>query len=98
MVDRFLLFRPILSAIESPSYKIAKVLVSTMNSIPSNELKIAEEDSFLVMGSLDVNLLFINIPLDETIDICTNTNYSQQDVIEGINKEKLWSLLSLARK
>ena len=31
------------------------------------------------MGSLDVDSLFINIGLDETTDICTNTIYSEQD-------------------
>ena len=44
---------------------------------------------FLVMGTLDVDSLFTNIPLDETIDICTNTIYSQQDVIGGINREEI---------
>ena len=42
------------------------------------------------MGSLDVDLLFANIPLDKTIDIYTNNIYSQQDVIEGIKKEEFW--------
>ena len=48
------------------------------------------------MASLDVDLLFTNIPLDKTIDICTNTIYCEQDVIEGINKEEFRNLLSLA--
>ena len=52
-----------------------------MNSSTSNEFtvkdtfcfakEIVEQESFLVMGSLDVNSLFTNIPLDETIYICT---------------------------
>ena len=50
------------------------------------------------MGSLDVDYLFTNIPLDETNNISTNTIYSQQDVIEVINKEKFRHLLSLATK
>ena len=58
--------------------------------------EIAEQDSSLVMASLDVDLLFTNIPLDKTIDICTNTIYCEQDVIEGINKEEFRNLLSLA--
>ena len=57
-----------------------------------------EQDIFLVMGSLDVDCLFTNIPLDETNDISTNTIYSQKDVIEVINKEKFRHLLSLATK
>ena len=38
------------------------------------------------MGSLDVDSLFAN----------THTIYSQQNVIEGINKEDFLNLLSLA--
>ena len=50
------------------------------------------------MGSLDVDSLFTNIPLDEAINICTNTAYSEQDVIEDINKEEFRNLLSLPTK
>ena len=42
--------------------------------------------------------MFANIPLDETSNICTNTVYSEQDVIQGINKEEFRNLLSLATK
>ena len=49
--------------------------------------QIFEQDGFLLMGSLDLDLLFSNTPLVETIDICTITIYSQQDVIKGINEE-----------
>ena len=60
--------------------------------------EIVEEDSSLFMGSLDVDSLFTNIPLDETIDICTQLIYDKQDVIEDINKEEFRNLLSLATK
>ena len=40
------------------------------------------------MGSLDVDSLFTNIPLEETINICTNLLYNNEDVIEGINKSE----------
>ena len=48
------------------------------------------------MGSLDVDSLFTNIPLEETINICSNWLYSNEDVIEGINKSDFKNLLSLA--
>ena len=48
------------------------------------------------MGSLDVDFLFTNIPLEETINICTNLLYNNEDVIEGINKSEFKNLLSLA--
>ena len=48
------------------------------------------------MGSLDVDSLFTNIPLEETINICTNLLYNNEDIIEGINKSEFKNLLSLA--
>ena len=47
------------------------------------------------MGSLDVDSLFTNIPLKETINICTNLLYKNVDVTEGINKSEFEKLLSL---
>ena len=35
--------------------------------------EIVEQGSGFFMGSLDVDFLFNNIPLEETIYICTNT-------------------------
>lgn len=67
-----------------------------MNSLL--KIYIVEQDSSLVMSSVGVNLQFANIALDKTIGICTNTIQSQQDVIEGISKEKFRSLLLLATK
>ena len=99
-------FRPILSAIGTPSYKIAKCLVPKLSSITFNEFnvkdsfafaeEIVHQDSKLYMGSLDVDSLFTNIPLEETINICINLIYDNVDVIEGINKFQFKNLLSLA--
>ena len=47
---------------------------------------------------LTVDSLFTNIPLDETINICTNLLYNNDDVIEGINKFEFKNLLSLATR
>ena len=68
-----------------------------MNFTTSNEFtvkdtfcfakEIVEQDSSLVMSDLYVDSLFTNVTLDETIDICTNTIYSEQYVIERINRE-----------
>ena len=95
IVDRWPSFRPILSATGTSSYEIAKFLVLRKNSITSNELtakdtfcirkEIVEQDSFLVMGTSEVNLLFTSINVDETIDICTNAIYNHQDVKEFRN-------------
>ena len=99
-------FRPILSAIGTPSYKLAKFLVPKISSVTFNEFtvkgyfafaeEIVHQDSKLFMGSFDVDSLFTNIPLEETINICTNLLYNNEDVIEGINKSEFKNLLSLA--
>ena len=52
----------------------------------------------LSMGSLDVDSLFTNIPLDETIDICVNQLFENTDTVEGFTKSELKQLLSLAKK
>ena len=50
------------------------------------------------MGSLDVDSLFTNIPLDETIDICVNQLFENTDTVEGFKKSQLKQLLCLATK
>ena len=55
--------------------------------------EIVHQDGELFIGSLDVDLLFTNIPLEETINICTSLLYNNIDVIEGINKSEFGNLL-----
>ena len=50
------------------------------------------------MGSLDVDSLFTNIPLDETIDICVNQLFENTDTVEGFKKSEPKQLLCLATK
>ena len=47
------------------------------------------------MGSLDVDSLFINISLEEIIDICTNTLFENMEKVEGLSKIEFKELLSL---
>ena len=101
-------FRPILSAIGTPTYKIAKFLVPVLNCLTVNEFtikdsfafakEIVDQDSSLFMASLDVDSLFTNIPLDETINICTESIFNESDFVEGLNKSEFKELLSLATK
>ena len=46
----------------------------------------AHQDDNGFMGSLDFDSLFTNLPLKETISICTNLLYNNTDLIDGINK------------
>ena len=58
--------------------------------------EIVHQDSKLFMGSFDVDSLFTNIPLKETINICTKFLYKSVDIIEGINKYEFENVFSLA--
>ena len=106
IIDNYPPFRPILSAINTPTYKLAKFLVSILKSLTSNEYtvkdsfafaeEIVEQDSEFFMGSLDVDSLFTDIPLEETI--CTNTFFGNMEKVEGLSKIEFKELLSLAAK
>ena len=48
------------------------------------------------MGRVDVDSLFTNTPLEETINIYTNLLYNNENVIKGINKSEFKNFLSLA--
>ena len=73
-------FRPTLSAIKTPSYNLAKLLVPFIEPITKNNFtvknsfefskEICEQNSEYFMASRDVESLFIDIPLEETIKIC----------------------------
>ena len=73
-VDGWLPFRPILLALQIPTYSLAKFLVPILNPVTKNEYTIkdsfqfAEEiygqDPTLPTGSVDVDSLFTNIPRD----------------------------------
>ena len=47
------------------------------------------------MGSLDVDSLFTNIALEETIEICTNKLFKESETVEGLSKTEFKELLSL---
>ena len=50
------------------------------------------------MDSLDVNFLFTNIPLDETIDICIDILYNDDDNTLKIPKDGFCNLVNVATK
>ena len=55
--------------------------------------KIAEQNSELFMGSIDVDSLFTNIALEETTENCTNTLFENT---ERIGLSHLKRLLTIA--
>ena len=50
------------------------------------------------MASLDVDSLFTNIPLDETIDICVENLYSGNENPPNISNHDFRNLLNIATK
>ena len=85
--------------------QLARFLEPKLSLITFNEFTMkgsfafAEEavhqDGNLFTGSLDVDSLFTNIPLKETINMCANLVYKN---IEGINKADFGNLFSLANQ
>ena len=92
----------------TPAYNPANFLVPILNPLTKNEYtvkesfqfveEICEQNPILSMGSLDVDSLFTNIPLDESIDICVNQLFKNTDTVEGFTKSELKQLLCLATK
>ena len=102
-------FRPILSAINTPTYQLAKFLIPMLEPITKNNFMTADSFSFSnevrqqnvsnFMVSYDVDSLFTNIPLNETIDICIDKLYTRRNtLVKGLSKKEFRSLLELATK
>ena len=99
---------PILSVLHTPTYNLAKLLVPILDTLTKNEYtvkdsfpfaeEICERDPSLSMGGLDVDSLFTNIPLDETIDICINQLFANADTVEGFTRSELKQLLCSATR
>ena len=101
-------FRPILSAINTPSYKIAKFLVPLLADLTKN--KYVSKDSFefaknvrnqnpdLFMASFDIDSLFTNVPIDKTIDISIKKLFGRKKKYNGFSREQFKKLLGFAVK
>ena len=101
-------FRPILSAIGTATYNLAKFIKPILKEYTSNEFtvrdsfsfcnEIQKQDSSLHMVSFDIKSLFTNIPLDETIDICVNRVFQNKRKIKGMLKRHFKQLLTHTMK
>ena len=89
-------FRPILSAIGTSTYNLAKFFVPILKEYTINEYtvrdsfsfcnEIRKQDSSFYMASFDIQSLFTDIPLDETIDICVNRVFQHKKKVKGMLK------------
>ena len=101
-------FRPILEAINTPLYKLAKFLGPILFPLTINEYtakdsftfakEITKTDCNYVLASLDVKSLFTNMPLEETIENCINDLFFNKSKIDNSTKQDLYDLLSAAAK
>ena len=92
----------------TPTYKLAKYLVPKLASVTANEFpvkdsfcfaeEIVNQNSNFIMGSLDADSLFTNIPLEETIFVVKHCSKKQifMRVTVNLNLKlsSLWHLKS----
>ena len=103
MEDNCPSFRPISSAISTPTYDLVKFLVPILKPLTENEYTVHDSFSFAsevskfnsknLMASLDVESLFTNIPLEETIDNIINGLFSTTDKVHNFQRGELKQLL-----
>ena len=91
------IFRTIVSAIHTPTYKLAKFILPILKSFSSNEYTVRTHLllmrkllnmilTFFLKGSQDFDSLFTNVPLKETIHISANTLFENIERVEGLSK------------
>ena len=108
VINRCPSLQPILSAINAPSYKLVKSLVLLLTLLRSNDFTIKDlffifhdkDTSFFdcanCMTSFDMESLFTNIPLEETINICADKPFQNNTNIDNLTKESFRFSLELA--
>ena len=50
------------------------------------------------MDFLDVDSLFTNVPIDETIEMCVKKLFKSSNTVSGLNKQQVLEILSLFTK
>ena len=108
LVNGKLKFRPILSAIGTPSYQIAKFILPLLEPFTKNEFTVKDSFTFSEeiltlstgekMASLDIEALFTNLPLDETLNICEELLFERNNLVKGLTRSEFRNLLELATK
>lgn len=100
--------RPILSAINTFNYAIAKFFVPILEPLTHNEYTVRDTFSFVrevtelqvsqncTMVSFDVKSLFTCIPLSETINLCVNNMFANKNIVNNLNKQNFTDLLKSA--
>ena len=101
--------RPILSAVTCHNYNLAKFLVPILSPLAtsqytvsdvfsfSDELRLRSDSTRTHMVSLDIESLFTNVPVAETIDIIISSLFTSDNMlVHGFSKTEFTNLLKLA--
>ena len=98
-------FSPILSTIGTPTYKLAKALVPILSPLTSNDVLVENTSLFAdevssfcpdhFMASLDVKSFFIDLSLNEVIDICIEDLFCDTNTIHNLDRNDTRELLTL---
>ena len=102
-------FRPIFAAYNTAPYNLAKYFVPILSHLTVNEYSVKNSYSFvndiekitnadtLFMCSFDIENLYTNVPLQETINICTELMFSfNVSTVLGLSREYFKRLLELS--
>ena len=83
------------------TYKPAKYLLPVLEPLTKNKYtskdsfnfatEIVEQDSSKLMESVDIDLLYTNIPLEEIIEIRTNNLFKNSNIVDGLKKSEFLS-------
>src|ERR1051325_3987711 len=96
--------RPILSAVTCHNYNLAKFLLPLLSPLSSSEYTVSDVFSFTkeiqqrvdverkLMISLDIESLFTNVPVAETIDIIKVVYYLKSSIVMILRRSFSWPL------
>ena len=101
--------RPIISQIPTPTYSLAKSLNNIISRYVPGEYTVKSSNEFVdllhsshhngIIGSLDVESLFTNVPIDKTIDVILKHVYNHPTITPPkIPSDLLRKLLELCTK
>ena len=104
-----LTFRPILSALCTVNYNLAKFLVPLLEPLTKNDYTLKNSFEFVneiseikfdkcVMASFDIESLFTNIPINETINIICDSLFKKEKTFKKFSKLEFNKLLNFAVK
>jgi hypothetical protein len=102
--------RPILSTVGTYNYQLSKYLINLLSPLAGNVYSVKDSFTFAselgslrndnyFMASFDVESLFTNIPIAETIQIILSKVFPKDsDVFNGFNKKQFRKLLELCTR